>query len=90
MMVQKTLNGKGVVMKTKQQRRYDNRVHAERQLKIAKAHGFSTENAHRFEKTHATTCGDSNCAMCGNPRKFFGEETIQERRFKQKEFDLED
>jgi hypothetical protein len=26
------------------------------------------------------TCGDSNCAMCGNPRKFFKEVTTQEKR----------
>lgn len=67
-------------MKEKSQRLYDDKVHAKRQLEIAKAHGFSTKNSHRFEKTHATTCGDSNCAMCGNPRKFFKEVTQQEKR----------
>jgi len=25
-------------------------------------------------------CGDSNCVMCGNPRKFFNEPTQQEKR----------
>ena len=26
-----------------------------------------------------------SCYMCGNPRKYFGEETIQERRNKQRD-----
>ena len=51
-----------------------------RQLRIASAHGFPTGPEHRFAKVHATTCGDSNCVICGNPRKFFGEPTVQERR----------
>lgn len=51
-----------------------------KQTKIAKAHGFPTGPEHRLAKVHATTCGDSNCVMCGNPRKFFGEKTIQEQR----------
>ena len=36
---------------------------------------------HRFHKKNALNCGDSNCVMCGNPRKFFNEKTISERRF---------
>jgi len=67
-------------MKEKSQRLHDDKIHAQRQLKIAKAYGFNVDNPHRFEKTHATTCGDSNCAMCGNPRKFFKEVTQQEKR----------
>jgi hypothetical protein len=61
------------------------RKHAavKKQVKIAKAYDFPTTNKHRFAKTHATTCGDSNCFMCGNPRKFFRERTIQERSFEQ-------
>jgi hypothetical protein len=51
-----------------------------KQSKIAKAHGFPTGPEHRLAKVHATTCGDSNCVMCGNPRKFFGEATLQEQR----------
>ena len=67
-------------MKQRSQRLHDDKIHAQRQLKIAKAYGFNVDNPHRFEKTHATTCGDSNCAMCGNPRKFFKEVTQQEKR----------
>ena len=51
----------------------------ERQTKIAKKHG-NTGPTHAYAKTHAMTCGDSNCVMCGNPRKFFGELTVQEKR----------
>jgi hypothetical protein len=51
-----------------------------KQVKIAKAHGFPTGPSHRLAKIHATTCGDSNCVMCGNPRKFFNEPTQQEKR----------
>lgn len=58
-----------------------------KQSKIAKSHGFPTGPEHRLAKVHATTCGDSNCVMCGNPRKFFKELTIQERRFNQPKVD---
>lgn len=51
-----------------------------KQTKIAKSHGMPTGPEHRLAKVHATTCGDSNCVMCGNPRKFFGEATVQEQR----------
>ena len=57
--------------------------HINKQLKIAKAHGVSVDTPHRYAKLSATTCGDSNCVMCGNPRKFFKEKTIQEKRFEQ-------
>jgi len=69
-------------------------AHIAKQVKIAKAHGFTVKNdeAHRLHKLSATTCGDPHCAMCGNPRKFFNELTIQEQRFYQTEktkFDTE-
>jgi hypothetical protein len=51
-----------------------------KQSKIAKAHGFATGPEHRLSKIHATTCGNPDCAMCGNPRKFFKEPTVQEKR----------
>lgn len=54
-----------------------------KQSRIAKTYGFPTGPEHRLSKIHATTCGDSHCAMCGNPRKFFKERTIQERSFDQ-------
>ncbi len=54
-----------------------------KQTKIAKTHGTSLTKPHSFSKTHAMTCGDSDCVMCGNPRKFFNEPTMQEKRFDQ-------
>lgn len=70
--------------KIKHSKRLQNDENAIRkQAKIAKAHGVPTGPEHRLGKVHATTCGDSNCVMCGNPRKFFGEPTIQEKRMYQ-------
>ena len=68
--------------------KHSKRLHREeaaikKQSKIAKAYGFPTGPEHRLGKIHATTCGDSHCAMCGNPRKFFKEKTMQEKRFDQ-------
>ena len=54
-----------------------------RQVKIAKSHGIEVDVPHKFAKHHATNCGQPNCVMCGNPRKTFKEETIQEKRFNQ-------
>lgn len=54
-----------------------------KQLKIAGPHLAPNETPHRFAKMHAMNCGDSDCAMCGNPRKFFDEKTIQEKSFEQ-------
>jgi len=39
---------------------------------------------HRLHKRHAFNCGNPNCFMCGNPRKFFNDETMQEKSFKQR------
>lgn len=64
-------------------RLHKDHVAINKQKKIAKSHGFPIGPEHRLSKIHATTCGDPNCAMCGNPRKFFKERTIQERRFDQ-------
>lgn len=52
-----------------------------KQVKIAKSYGLRCDVPHRFAKTKATSCGDSNCYMCGNPRKFFNEKTIREQQF---------
>lgn len=58
-----------------------------RQVKIAKAHGIPVKpgEEHRLHKVSGVTCGDSNCVMCGNPRKFWGEPTMQEKKFIQTE-----
>lgn len=54
-----------------------------KQVDIAKQHGVPIEDPHKFAKRHATNCGNSNCVMCGNPRKVWGEKTIQEQRANQ-------
>lgn len=63
--------------------------HVKRQMNIRKVHSFpdygipgvsSDESPHRYHKVSGMTCGDSNCVMCGNPRKFFGDITQQEKR----------
>ena len=59
--------------------------HVSRQMEIRKVHNFPDDEAHKYHKLSGTTCGDSNCVMCGNPRKFFDEKTIQEKKFIQTE-----
>ena len=58
-----------------------------RQVKISKSSldGVHAPE-HSFVKRHSTNCGDPGCHMCGNPRKFFKEETMQERSHKQDKF----
>ena len=71
----------------------ENRI--KKQLQLAKNYGYHKlgsvmsnwrylKEPHRGLKKNIFNCGDSNCVMCGNPRKFFGEETIQEKKHKQK------
>ena len=51
-----------------------------KQTKIAKEFGVPVKEPHKFAKRHAMNCGNSNCVMCGNPRKTFKELTQQEKR----------
>lgn len=77
---------------------HSRRLHAkaraiQRQMRIRRMHSFGVngmseagaryDQPHRYHKRSGMTCGDSNCAMCGNPRKFFKERTIQEKRMMQ-------
>jgi hypothetical protein len=72
------------VERFKHSKRLQKKIRAiKKQKSIAQAHGFIFGPEHRFAKIHAMTCGNSNCAMCGNPRKFFNERTRQERSFEQ-------
>jgi hypothetical protein len=61
-------------------RRHRDQTAVKRQVKIAKDLGAPILDAHRFDKRHAMNCGDPQCHMCGNPRKFFKEPTFQEKR----------
>ena len=58
-----------------------------KQQKIALQHGLDRKEVerepHRFAKHHVMDCGDPDCVMCGNPRKFFKEKTKQEKSFEQ-------
>jgi hypothetical protein len=72
---------------SKRQQQKEN--HINRQMSIRKAHSFADygtpadspgESPHRYHKVSGMTCGDPNCVMCGNPRKFFDERTMQEQR----------
>ena len=68
--------------------KHSKRIHktenaVKKQVDIAKQYGMPVKEPHRLAKKHALNCGDPNCVMCGNPRKFFKEKTIQEKRFEQ-------
>ena len=56
-----------------------------KQVKIAKTYGADVKVPHKFAKKHALSCGNPDCVMCMNPRKSFGEPTMQERKFNQRE-----
>ena len=55
-----------------------------KQTTIAKAYGIVEEESHRYAKHHATNCGKKNCIFCTNPRRLFGEKTIQEKSIEQR------
>ena len=51
-----------------------------KQVKIAKSAGSDISQPHKFAKHHAMDCGNPKCMLCGNPRKFWKELTLQEKR----------
>jgi hypothetical protein len=59
--------------------------HIQKRVKLAKDYGIPVKEPHKFDKMNPVNCGDSNCVMCGNPRKFFNERTLQEKKFIQTE-----
>lgn len=54
-----------------------------RQVRIARAHGISVKELHRYAKHHAMNCGRPHCMLCSNPRRIWREKTLQEKRFDQ-------
>ena len=68
-------------------RLHDDETHIKKQVKIAKAHGIPVTEPHRLAKHHVMDCGNPKCVMCGNPRKVFGEKTIQEKKFDEINYD---
>lgn len=68
-------------------RLHDDETHIKKQVKIAKAYGVPVTEPHRLAKHHVMDCGNPKCMMCGNPRKVFGEKTIQEKKFDEIKYD---
>lgn len=68
-------------------RLHDDETHIKKQVKISKAYGIPVTEPHKLNKRHAMNCGNPNCVMCGNPRKVFGEKTIQEKKFDEIKYD---
>jgi hypothetical protein len=66
-------------------RLHQEQVAIDKQVKIAKEFGIPVKEPHKLHKHHVMNCGDPNCVMCMNPRKAWGEKTMQERRFEQQE-----
>jgi hypothetical protein len=54
-----------------------------RQVRIARAHGITVKQYHRYAKHHALNCGRPHCMLCSNPRRTWREKTIQEKSFEQ-------
>lgn len=74
--------------KVKHSRRISKTRDAEiRQVRIARAHGITVKEYHRYAKHHAMNCGRPHCLLCGNPRRIWREKTIQEQRNEQRNDD---
>ena len=68
--------------KVKHSRRISKTRDAEiRQVRIARAHGITVKELHRYAKHHAMNCGRPHCMLCSNPRRTWREKTIQEKSF---------
>jgi serine/threonine protein phosphatase PrpC len=79
------------------QRRYADQTAIEKQIQLARNYGYHKLDSgmnnwrfliqpHRNHKKHIFNCGDPRCYMCGNPRRWFKEITIQEKKFLQDKF----
>lgn len=64
--------------KSRAERISNKEKYSNKQNKIAQQYHIKPLGKHCSNS--ATTCGSSTCAMCGNPRKFNNEPTIQEKR----------
>ena len=79
--------------KEKHSRRlYDDEVHVKKRTNILKELHSSLDDKtkkqpHRLHKISGMNCGNPKCVMCGNPRKVFGEKTIQEKKFDEINYD---
>ena len=59
----------------------------DKKVRLAKEyhHDQVLKNPHKYHKASLFNCGNADCVMCGNPRKFFKEKTMQEKSFEQTE-----
>ena len=71
--------------------KHSKRIHqkkntVENKIKIAKSYNWThvLKQPHRYLKCSLFSCGNKHCIFCGNPRKIWKEETIQEKRHKQR------
>jgi hypothetical protein len=70
-------------------RRHRDDSAVKKQVKIAKAHGLTSQDKaikepHRLAKHHVMDCGNPDCYLCGNPRKTHKDKlTAQEKRLYQ-------
>ena len=66
-------------------RRHDTYTVIEKRRKLLKDYKIDNnafKQKHRLSKNNGMNCGNPNCVMCMNPRKY-GEKTIQELSFEQ-------
>lgn len=78
-------------------RRYADQVAIEKQMRIARDYQMHQNTKwkyilqpHRNHKMHILNCGNSKCYICGNPRRWFKEITIQEKKFFQNRLHQDD
>lgn len=73
-------------------RLHDDETHIKKRARIIKEKSayfpshITEKQPHRLHKRSGMNCGNPNCVMCMNPRKAFGEQTIQEQKFYQDKF----
>ena len=72
--------------KEKRQKRFQQKNrHIDRQVKIKKVSLWYKDGdemqPHRYHKMKAVDCGIPGCRYCGNPRRVWGDKTIQETKF---------
>lgn len=58
-----------------------------RKVKLMRDYHWDTAftNPHKYHKSSPFNCGNPKCVLCMNPRKAFGEKSMQERKFEQTE-----
>ena len=82
-----------ITKEKRSKRLYHDKTKSMRQKKILKSYGADFEpfeSPNYYNKRHALNCGNPNCVMCGNPRKFLDLKTIQEYKFDEYEKSFEE